>query len=260
MAGRVAGKVAIVTGAGTGIGRGIAEMLAREGAAVVVANRSRETGEETARRITEAGGRAVFQPTDVSRETDCIAAVQRAVDAFGSLSILVNNAGIFPRATILNTTEELWDRILDTNLKGAFFMCKHAIPAMERAGGGSIVNIGSIHGLGGNGHLFPYAVSKGGLLTLTRNLAKAFAPKRIRANYVIPGWVITEGELRVQREEDGHDEEWLRSAQQRLPMGRAQTPEDAAWAVLYLASDEASQVTGCVINTDAGAAAWARGD
>ena len=249
--GRLAGKVAIVTGAGTGIGRGIAEAFAREGACVVVANRSAATGEETVRRIVAAGGRAVFQGTDVTREADCAAAVAQAVARFGKLDVLVNNAGIFPRATLEETTAELWERIFATNLRGPFFTCKHAVPELRRAGGGSIVNLGSTNVYCGLPNLFAYSCSKGGLLTLTRNLARALAPVRIRANLLNPGWVISEGEVVVQADE-GHDAAWLEEAGRRQPLGRHQVPEDAAMAAVFLASDESSQVTGVELNCDAG--------
>ncbi len=251
MAGIVVGKVALVTGAGAGIGRGIAELLAREGAAVVVANRNAANGQETVERIRAAGGQAVFQPTDVTREADCQAAVQCALDAFGRIDCLVNNAAIFPRATLEETTEAFWDQMMDTNLKGPFFLCKAAIPRMVAQGGGSVVNIGSINGLGGGRNLFAYSTSKGALLTMTRNLAKAYARHKVRVNYVIPGWVITETEIEIQALE-GHDEEWIAQAAQRLPGGRHQVPEDAAGTVLFLASDYSEQVSGTVIRVDAG--------
>jgi NAD(P)-dependent dehydrogenase (short-subunit alcohol dehydrogenase family) len=249
--GRVADKVAIVTGAGGGIGRGIALALAREGAAVVVASRRQEPGEETVRLIAGAGGRARWQRADVCAEQDCAAVVAAAVETYGRLDILVNNAGIFPRGTLEETTQELWDEIIDTNLRGPFFMCKHAVPAMRRSGGGSIVNIGSTNAYCGGTNLIAYACSKGGLLTLTRNLARALAPDRIRSNVVNPGWVVSEGELAVQAGQ-GHDAAWFAEMGPRQPLGRFQTPDDAAMAVLYLASDESAQVTGVEINCDAG--------
>jgi NAD(P)-dependent dehydrogenase (short-subunit alcohol dehydrogenase family) len=129
MAGIVEGKVALVTGAGAGIGRGIAELLAHEGAAVVVANRNATAGQETVERIVMAGGRAIFAATDVRREEDCRGAVQQAIDAYGRLDCLVNNAGIFPRSTLEETTATFWDEIMDTNLKGPFFLCKYAMRA-----------------------------------------------------------------------------------------------------------------------------------
>jgi NAD(P)-dependent dehydrogenase (short-subunit alcohol dehydrogenase family) len=246
----VAGKVALVTGGGAGIGRGIAELLAREGARVVVANRTAATGEETVARITAAGGQAIFQPTDVRRQADCQAAVERAVADYGRLDCLVNNAAIFPRSTLAETTEAFWDEMLAINLKGPYFLCQAAIPRMGAQGGGSIVNIGSIHGLGGGRNLFAYAVSKGGLLTMTRNLAKAYARDKVRVNYVIPGWVISDTEIEIQAKE-GRDAAWLAAAAQRLPGGRHQVPEDAAGTVLFLASDFSEQVSGSVIHVDA---------
>lgn len=257
MAGRVAGKVAVVTGGGTGIGRACAETLAREGASVVVANRTAAHGEETVRRIEAEGGAAVFFRTDVSREEDCARAVRAAVERYGKLDVLINNAGIFPRATLGQTTPELLDDILGIDLVGPLYMCKHAIPEMERAGGGSIVNVGSIHGMIGGASLVAYAAAKGGLLNLTRTLARAYASKLIRVNYLIPGWVITEGEVVIQAKE-GHDEQWLAEMGKRQPMGRHQTPQDAASAALFLASDESSQVTAAVINTDGGSSVFFR--
>jgi NAD(P)-dependent dehydrogenase (short-subunit alcohol dehydrogenase family) len=251
MAGRVQDKVAIVTGAGTGIGRGIACLLAREGARVVVATRTLETGEETARLIREAGGEACFQQSDVSREPDCVALVRFAEASYGRLDVLVNNAGIFPRATLEETSEELWDQVMAVNLKGVFFSCKYAIPAMRRSGGGSIVNIGSSNAFIGAPNLFAYSVSKGGLVTLTRNLARAHAADRIRLNDVNPGWVVTPKEIEIHATE-GHDVAWLREQGERLPLGRHQVPEDAAYAVLYLASDESSQVTGETLSVNGG--------
>lgn len=247
--GRVEGKVVIVTGGATGIGRGISEVLAREGAAVVIANRNREHGEEAARAIMDSGGRALFVPTDVAQEEECRSLVAETVRAYGRLDGLVNNAGIFPRATLEETTSELWDRIMAVNLKGAFFCCKHAVPEMRKAGGGSIVNIGSANGYIGAPNLFAYSISKGGLITLTRNLAQALAPDRIRVNWLNPGWVITETEIGIQAKE-GHDADWLEEAGERMPLGRHQVPEDAAYAVLYLTSDEASQVSGDLFNVD----------
>jgi NAD(P)-dependent dehydrogenase (short-subunit alcohol dehydrogenase family) len=251
MAGRVEGKVAIVTGAGTGIGQGIARLLAREGARVVVANRNAETGEETVRQIREAGGAARFQRTDVTRESDCAELVRATVAEYGALDVLVNNAGIFPRATLEQTSEELWDQIMAVNLKGVFFCCKHAVPALRARGGGSIVNIGSANSYIGGTNLFAYSVSKGALLTLTRNLARAHGHERIRFNFVNPGWVVTPGEIEVQARE-GHDAAWLQEQGARKPLGRLQEPDDAAYAILYLASDESCQVTGEALNVDGG--------
>lgn len=250
---RLQGKVALVTGGGSGIGKGCCLRLAAEGARIVVADLESGEGPNTVAMIEKEGGQAVFQPVDVSREKDCQMGVQKAVDAFGGIDVLVNNAGIYPRACLEETTEDLWQKIVDVNLKGPFFLCKHAVPEMRRRGGGSIINMGSVHGLGGAGNLAAYAVSKGGLLTLTRNLAVALSnPKdKIRVNYVIPGWVLSATEIRIQRAE-GKDENWLEDKAGRLAMGRFQTPEDAASVVAFLVSNEAAMITGCILNSDGG--------
>lgn len=253
--GRVADKVIVVTGGATGIGRGISEMLAREGARVVIANRNAERGREAEQAIREAGGEARFVATDVAAEASCRNLVEEAVRAYGRVDGLVNNAGIFPRASLDETTEELWDQIFDVNLKGAFFCCKYAVPEMRKAGGGSIVNIGSANAYVGLPELFAYSVSKGGMITMTRNLANALAPDRIRVNFVNPGWVITEMEIEIQAKE-GHDEQWIAEAGRNMPLGRHQVPEDAAYATLYLLSDEASQVNGDLLNVDGRGGRW----
>jgi NAD(P)-dependent dehydrogenase (short-subunit alcohol dehydrogenase family) len=252
MAERMAGKVAVVTGAAQGIGRGCAEMLAREGARVVVGDLQVEAGQAAVEAIRAAGGEAIFQRADIVEEADCAALIDAAVQTYGRLDALVNNAGWFPRATLEETTTELWDRIMHVNVRGAFLCCKYAVPRMRAAGGGSIVNIGSINGIQGLPNLVAYSAAKGALLTLTRTLAGAYAPERIRVNYVIPGWVLSEGEIALQRSRGVTDEQ-LQQAGSRLPLGRHQTPQDTAYAVIYLASDESAQVTGTMLHIDAGA-------
>src|SRR5579884_343325 len=224
---RVEGKVAVVTGGGTGIGRACAELLAREGAKVVVAGRSSGTGEETVRRIIAAGGEGRFIQTDVSREADCLRLVSQTVEAYGRLDVLVNNAAIYPRATLEETTLDFWHHVLATNLDGPFVLCREAVPHMVRGGGGSIINVGSFNGLAGTYNLVAYSVAKGGLLTLTRNVAAAYSQHGIRANYVIPGWVLTDNERAVQALE-GHDAAWLDAQAVNQPSGQFSRPEDAA--------------------------------
>ncbi len=252
MTSRTQGKVAIVTGAARGIGRGCAEMLAREGARVVIGDVLDHDGAAVAAAIRDAGGEALFQKTDVVEEDQCAALVDAAVDAYERLDILVNNVGWFPRATLEETTTDLWEQVINVNLRGAFYCCKHAVPHLRAAGGGSIINIGSINGIQGLPNNIAYAAAKGGLLTLTRTLAGAYAADRIRVNYVMPGWVLSEGEVALHQSR-GVDEVVLREAGAALPLGRHQTPEDAAYAVVYLASDESSQVTGSIMHIDAGA-------
>jgi len=252
MADRVEGKVAVVTGAARGIGRGCADMLAREGARVVIGDVRDADGEAVAAAIRSTGGDALFQRTDVVEEGQCAALVAAAVRAYGRLDILVNNVGWFPRATLEETTTALWEQVLNVNLRGAFYCCKHAAPYLRQAGGGSIVNIGSINGIQGLPNVVGYAAAKGGLLALTRTLAGAYAADHIRVNYVIPGWVLSEGEVALHTSW-GVAEDQLRRAGAALPLGRHQTPADTAYAVVYLASDESAQVTGTILHIDAGA-------
>ena len=254
---RVAGKVAIVTGGNAGIGRAAAELLAREGARVVVAARTAATGEETVQRITEAGGEALFIRADVGREEDCVALVAATIRRFGRLDVLVNNAAIYPRATLLETTIDIWRQIMATNLEGPLVLCREAVPHMIAGGGGSIINVGSGNAKGGAANLTPYSISKGGLWTLTRNIAAAFIGDNVRTNHLNPGWNITETEKRVQALE-GHDEAWLAAAAASSPAGRTSDPSDAAYAILWLASDESSFVNGQDISTDAGVPGGAR--
>jgi NAD(P)-dependent dehydrogenase (short-subunit alcohol dehydrogenase family) len=173
------------------------------------------------------------------------------MDSFGRLDGLVNNVGWFPRARLEDMTAEFWHQVLDVNLTGAFFCCKHAVAHLRATGGGSIVNIGSVHGIQGSPTLLAYSSAKGGLLALTRTLAGALARDRIRVNYVVPGWILTETEIALQATL-GVDEETLRAQGRSLPLGRHQTAEDVAFAVLYLLCDESSQVTGAMLNVDAG--------
>lgn len=251
MSGRLTGKVIVVTGAAQGIGFGCARMAAAEGAAVVLGDIQEKRGEEAAAKIRSEGGQAIFQQTDVTQEAQCSALVEAAVKQFGRLAGLVNNAGWFPRAHLEETTTELWEKVLNINLRSAFYMSKHAAPHLRNADGGSIVNMGSVCGIQGLPNLVAYAAAKGGMLSMTRTLAGALAADRIRVNYLIPGWVATEGELAIQKGE-GRDAAAIEEQGKKLSLGRMQTVQDAAYAAIYLLSDESSQVTGAVLNVDAG--------
>jgi len=251
MSNRLSGKVVVITGAAQGIGFGCASLIASERAAVVLGDIQQQNGEQAAEKIRASGGKAVFVHADVKKESDCAELIKAARNLHGRIDGLVNNAGWFPRATLEATTTELWDEVLQVNLRGAFYCCKYAVPAM-RAGGGSIVNIGSICGIQSLPTLIAYGAAKGGLLSLTRTLAGAEAPHRIRVNYVIPGWVLTEGEIE-QHKAQGRGLEELHKDGEKLALGRHQTTLDTAYAVVYLLSDESAQVTGTVMNLDAGA-------
>jgi NAD(P)-dependent dehydrogenase (short-subunit alcohol dehydrogenase family) len=251
MSNRLKDRVIVVTGAAQGIGFGCARLLAAEGASVVLGDIQKERGEQSAASIRKEGGEAVFCAADVKDEGQCAGLIDKSVQTYGKLDGLVNNAGWFPRATLEQTTTELWERVLQVNLRSAFYCCKHAVPKMRQANGGSIVNIGSICGIQSLPNLVAYGAAKGGLLSLTRTLAGALSDDRIRVNYVIPGWVLSEGELAIQRAQ-GHSEDLLRKEGEKLRFGRQQKPLDAAYAVVYLLSDESSQVTGTIMHVDAG--------
>lgn len=252
MSGRVAGKVVVVTGAAQGIGFGIAAMLAREGARVVIGDIEVEIGAAAAAQIRADGGDAIFHRADVVVEEQCVALIEHAIGEYGRLDGLVNNVGWFPRATLEETTLDLWERVLAVNLRSHLFCSKHAVPHLRAAGGGSIVNIGSINGLQALPNLVAYGAAKGGLLSLTRTLAGAYAADRIRCNYVIPGWVLTDTEIALHHGR-GISAEELRRAGEALPLGRHQTPDDTAYTVVFLIADESSQITGSVMHVDAGA-------
>src|SRR6266852_6860082 len=251
MSNRLQYKVIIITGAAQGIGFACARQCASEGADVVLADIQQDRGEQAAAAIRKEGGRASFHPVDVRDESQCAALVDHIFGTHKKLDGLVNNAGWFPRATLEQTTTELWEEVLHINLRSAFYCCKYAVHKMREAKGGSIVNIGSICGIQSLPNLVAYGAAKGGLLSLTRTLAGALSDDRIRVNYVIPGWVLTEGELAIQRAH-GHGEELLRKEGEKLRFGRQQKPLDAAYAVVYLLSDESSQVTGTIFHIDAG--------
>ncbi|MFC4811278.1 SDR family NAD(P)-dependent oxidoreductase [Paenibacillus sp. GCM10023250] len=248
----VAGKTVLVTGGAQGIGRAIAERFAAYGARIAIADVNEEAGAALTRTLAEAGREALFVRCDVSR-SDEIRALEAEVRAkLGAADVLVNNAGIFPRADLMNTDEAFWERIMGINLKGAYLMCQAFVPGMIERGGGSIVNIGSTHARSGDPAAMAYAVSKGAIVTLTRNLAKGLAKHGIRVNCVQPGWVASEGETSRLRATGADPSKLFAEASARLPMGRIQTGEEIADGVLFMASGLSSQVTGQVLTVDGG--------
>ncbi|WP_274650916.1 SDR family NAD(P)-dependent oxidoreductase [Paenibacillus humicola] len=245
MGNRLAGKTVIVTGGTKGIGKGIAEMCAVEGANVTVSGLDESEGLQVVRELKEKlGAKAVFAGGDISQEETCRRIVDDTVQAFGRVDGLVNNAGIYPRSSLLNTTEELFDAVFAVNIKGAFFLCKYAVASMIETGGGSIVHIGSTHGYKGGKDLSPYAISKGALLTLSRHIASNYSRDKVRSNWITVGWVASEGEIELHERMGKGREELIAFANSRIPSGRMQTPEDMAYGAVYLLSDESSQVTG----------------
>lgn len=241
-------RVAIVTGGASGIGAAVVRQLVAQGVKIVIADVS-DKGPAFAAELRQAGQSVDFIRTDISKLSDVKALVNHAVSAFGGVDLLVNSAGIFPRATLLETTEALWDRVLGINLKGVYLACQSVVPAMQKVGGGAIVNIGSLHSKGGTPNMFAYAVSKGGLVTMTRNLAQGLAADGIRVNCVNPGWVTSDGELELHKQMNFPDQWWV-EAGKNLPFGRLQTPDDIASAVVFVLQH--NQITGQVFDVDGG--------
>jgi NAD(P)-dependent dehydrogenase (short-subunit alcohol dehydrogenase family) len=250
MAGRLAGKVALITGAAGGIGRATARRFCEEGARVLVVDRVRAPLEELVAELREADAEVECFEADVACEEDCQAMVRRCEERFGGLHVLFNNAGIFPDedGSVTDTSSEVLDRVLAVNVKGVFFGCKHGIPALLRSGGGSIINTASFVALmGAATSQSAYTASKGAVLSLTREIAVEYARKGIRANALCPGPVNTPL-LQSLLADPGRRARRL----VHIPMGRLAEAEEVAHAVVFLASDESSYVTGTAFLVDGG--------
>jgi NAD(P)-dependent dehydrogenase (short-subunit alcohol dehydrogenase family) len=248
--GRLDGKVALITGAASGIGRIAASLFAREGARVVLADVSDEEGNVTAEGIVAAGGHAAYVHADVSTPADAERMVGFAVDRFGSINVLYNNAGIFPGddGSVTDTPEETWDRVMAINLKGVFLGCKYGIPAMLASGGGSIINVASFVALmGAAAPQVAYTASKGGVLSMTREIAVEFARRGIRANALCPGPIETPLLAELLAEPARRERRLV-----HIPLGRFGQAEEIATAALFLASDESSYITGATFVVDGG--------
>jgi NAD(P)-dependent dehydrogenase (short-subunit alcohol dehydrogenase family) len=248
MAGRFERKSVIVTGGGSGIGRAAVLAFATEGARLVIADVNEAGGEETARKVRESRGEAVFVRTDVSRASDCAAMVERAMTLYGRLDVAFNNAGINVHpAPIADVPEEEWARILAVNLTGVFLCMRNEIPAMKRGGGGAIVNTASVGGVIGTAGVTPYCATKHGVVGLTKSAALDHIGDGIRINAVCPG--ATRTEMLAEWFKDPAVE---RRALAHTPIGRTASPEEIARAVLFLASDEASFMVGHALVADGG--------
>lgn len=257
------GKVVIITGGALGIGQATALEFAKAGARVSVADVNRKAGDVVVREIERLGGEGLMVQSDMSISSDCERVVGRTVERFGGVDVLFNNVGIQPPESYLNvedTPEEMWDRIMGVNLKSCFLMSKYAIPEIRKRGGGSIINTASVQGLQSQPLVPPYAASKGGILSLTRQMALDYAKDNIRVLAVCPGSVDTPM-LRAAAETEGTDpDEVVRRWGAAHPIGRVGVGRDIANAVLFLASEKASFMTGEHINVDGGymaLGAWA---
>lgn len=252
---RLAGQTALITGGGTGMGRAIALAFSREGASVTVAGRRVEKLREVVSEIEKQGGQALAVSCDVTQSKDAGRAVQESVARFGRLDVLVNNAGALSVSTVESIPEEDWDRLMLVNLKGPFLMSRAALPALRKAGGGSIINIGSILGLIGMKGRAAYAASKGGVTMLTKAMALDHAHEKIRVNCICPALVETEL-IRDLFGSGSEGEAARRSRIAQFPLGRMGRPEDVADMAVFLASKESSWVTGVAIPLDGGLSAF----
>lgn len=254
--GRVEGKVAIVTGAGStpgpgiGTGKATAVVLAREGAGVLLVDLHPERAEDTAKLIAGEGGTAEVVAADVTRADDCEAMVQAAVDAFGTVDILVNNIGLASVGTVVDTSEEAWDRAFDVNLRTAFLASKHVVPVMAAQAKGAIVNVSSVSALRGDGTV-AYSAAKGGLSAMTVDMAYSHGRQGIRVNAIAPGHILTPMVLSAYGE--GPNTDYLKTLRNEAGLlGTEGTGWDVAWAAAFLASDEARWITGVTLPVDSG--------
>lgn len=246
------GKVAVVTGAALGIGQAIAVRLASAGASVVITDVNMEAAEQTASAINEAGGVAVAVRADASSASDAQMVMAEAIKRYGRLDALVNNAGVFPMTPALELTESQWDRVLDINLKGAFFHAQAAArQIIAERHEGAIVNIASIDGLHPTGNLAHYDASKGGLIMLTKSLAKEFGPQGIRVNAIAPGGINTPG-ARASSSSGGVANEIMQAFIKQIPLQRMGEPDEIATTALFLLSPAARYVTGSLLVVDGG--------
>lgn len=247
---RLADKVAIITGSASGMGKAAAELFAQEGASIVVTDVMEKEGEETARAIRDAGGQAIFVKADVANEQEVRHMVSSAIDAFGHVDVLYNNAGIMPAddAGVTDLAEATWDRILDINLKSAFLCSKYTIPHMIQQGKGSIINVASfVAFMGCTVPQDAYTASKGGMLSLTKSFAVQYGRNGIRCNAICPGPIETPLLRHLWTSEEARN---LRV--NRIPLGRFGEARDIIYMALYLASDESSWTTGSWLIVDGG--------
>jgi NAD(P)-dependent dehydrogenase (short-subunit alcohol dehydrogenase family) len=249
--GRLAGKVALITGGASGIGRATALLFANEGAAVAITDVIELAGQSVAEEIIYQGGRAFFERADVTSAADCKGVAQRTVREFRGIHILFNNAGIIRRASILELSEEDWDRVMAVNVKSIFLMSREVVPIMVESSGGSIINTASGWGLAGGPKAAAYCASKGAVVLLTKAMAIDHGLLGIRVNCICPGDTDT-AMLRSEAQQLGEPDDQFLAGSARRPIGRVGKPQEIAQAALYLASDAASFVTGTALVVDGG--------
>lgn len=244
--------VAVVTGGTQGLGLAVARRLAAEGAqAIVVCGRNAQRGAQAEAELAGLGVHCRYVQADMAQVEDCYRVVDAALESYGRVNVLVNSAASTGRGGLLDTTLAIWDEHMAVNLRAPFLTMQRAVRAMkERGEGGSIVNIITMAALCGQSYLTPYSASKGGLMTLTKNVANAFARDRIRCNGILTGWMETPGEDETQRRFHGAGDDWVQRANERLPMGQLVQPDQLAGLVAYIASPEAGVMTGSLVEYD----------
>jgi NAD(P)-dependent dehydrogenase (short-subunit alcohol dehydrogenase family) len=242
-------KTAVVTGGSKGLGRTIAGRLAAEGAEVLIAGRTEADLERAVAEIEAEGGKAWYRRGDVAEAEFCAALVDAALERWGRVDVLVNNAGVFDEAPFLEIEEKNWDFVLDVMLKAPFLLSRRAAPSMIERGGGAIVHLASIDGHAVDGPFTSYSVAKAGLLQLSKNLAVELGPQGVRSNTVSPGWALTP---MVEAATDTAELERMKGDFERVPLRRLVRPEEVAAAVCFLASEEASGITGTDLVVDGG--------
>ncbi|WP_256752527.1 SDR family oxidoreductase [Mesorhizobium sp. Mes31] len=251
-AGRNSETRAIVTGGAQGIGFAVAEALADEGCrALALVGRSQEKGDKAVASLKETGVDAIFISADVAKVADCKRAVATAISHFGTVNALVNAAATSARGSLVETSEDVFDQIFNTNVRGPFFLMQGVVAhLLDKKAPGSIVNVLSMSAHCGQSFLAPYSSSKGALATLTKNVANAYRSNRIRSNAVLPGWMDTEGEDIVQKKWHGASDDWLAKAEAGQPMGQLVKPDQLARLISYMVSPQSGVMTGSLVDYD----------
>jgi NAD(P)-dependent dehydrogenase (short-subunit alcohol dehydrogenase family) len=252
---RLENRAALITGGTSGIGEATCLLFGEEGAKVAVVGRNTERGKSVAKRISDAGGTAIFIQADVRKSDDCRTAVDRTIETFGRLDVLFNNAGSYYLNDVVGCTEEEWDDQIDTSLKGTFLMSKYALPHMIERGSGSIVNCASGWGLVGGPKSAAYCAAKGGMVVMTKAMAIDHGPQGVRVNAICPGDTDTPMEREDARNQGLSWEAYVDQMTGTRPIARMATPQEIAQGVLFLAGDESSYVTGAALPVDGGGVA-----